>query len=102
MRGGENVYCAEVEAALLEHPQVDDVAVIGMPHESLGEEVVAVVRLAAPGVLDEPTLIAYASDCLAYYKVPARMVVWNTELPRTPSGKVLKRVLRDQILLDDG
>ena len=102
IRGGENVYCAEVEAALLEHPDVDDVAVIGMPHESLGEEVVAVVRLVPPSVLDEPTLIAFAKECLAYYKVPARVVVWPTELPRTPTGKVLKRTLREELLLAKG
>ena len=87
IRGGENVYCAEVEAALLEHPDVEDVAVVGVPHDSLGEEVVAVVRLSRPGAVDASVLVGFARDRLAYFKVPARIVEWDAELPRTHPGR---------------
>ncbi len=98
IRGGENVYCAEVEAALLEHPDVEDVAVVGAPHDSLGEEVVAVVRLSRPGAVDASVLVGFARDRLAYFKVPARIVEWDAELPRNASGKVLKRELREEVV----
>jgi acyl-CoA synthetase (AMP-forming)/AMP-acid ligase II len=85
---------------LLEHPAVADVAVIGIPHDTLGEEVVAIVQLSSPGAADEAALIAFARECLASYKVPAHVVIRTSELPRTSSGKVLKRVLREQVLTD--
>jgi len=96
IRGGENVYCAEVEAALYEHPAVADVAVIGLPHATLGEEVAAVVNLKT-GV-DAEELRAHVRERLAVFKVPAHVVVHEDPLPRTPTGKVLKRRLREQIV----
>jgi long-chain acyl-CoA synthetase len=91
--GGENVYPVEVEEALSQHPDVAEVAVIGVPDERWGETVKALV-VARPG--SAPTadeLIAFARERLAGYKLP-RSVEFVDELPRTPSGKVLKRELR--------
>lgn len=95
IRGGENVYCAEVEAVLHEHEAVLDVAVIGLPHANLGEEVAAVVNLKAPATAED--LRAHVARRLAAFKVPAHVVVLQDPLPRTSTGKVVKRRLRDQI-----
>jgi acyl-CoA synthetase (AMP-forming)/AMP-acid ligase II len=96
IRAGENVYCAEVEAALFDFPGVEDVAVIGLPHVSLGEEVVAVVAF-RPGSPQEPeALLKHAAGRLATFKVPTQVIFIEGELPRTATGKVLKRQLRDQ------
>ena len=99
IRGGENIYCAEVESALFEHPAVGDVAIVGVPHESLGEEAVAVVHLrsGAPGPEVADRLRAHVGERLAAFKVPAHVVFRGDPLPRTPSGKVLKRELRGQV-----
>ncbi|MFD9608155.1 class I adenylate-forming enzyme family protein [Streptomyces sp. NPDC059083] len=97
IRGGENVYCVEVEGVLHEHPDVVDAAVLGAPHPLLGEEVVAVVRLrpgADPGV---ERLRAHVGARLAAFKVPARILVREEELPRNQTGKILKRRLRDAL-----
>ncbi|MEU9836734.1 class I adenylate-forming enzyme family protein [Streptosporangium sp. NPDC048047] len=96
IRGGENVYCAEVEAALFEHPAVDDVAVIGIPHEELGEEVGAVVRPAAPVSAEE--LREFLLGRIAAFKVPVRFWIREGELPRNPGGKILKTRLRQEVL----
>ncbi|MFJ2029719.1 class I adenylate-forming enzyme family protein [Streptosporangium sp. NPDC087985] len=96
IRGGENVYCAEVEAALFEHPAVDDAAVIGIPHDELGEEVGAVVRLASPASAEE--LQAFLRERIAAFKVPVRFWIRETELPRNPGGKLLKTRLREEVL----
>lgn len=95
IRGGENIYCAEVEAALFEHPAVGDVAVVGVPHESLGEEAVAVVYLRRPATAG--ALRRHVAERLASFKVPAHVVFRDEPLPRTPSGKVLKRDLRGPV-----
>ena len=96
LRGGENVYCAEVEAVLFEHDSVADVAVIGIPHTSLGEEVAAViVPQDGFGESDTESLREYAQAKLAAFKVPV-MYFWQKEpLPRNATGKVLKKELRD-------
>ncbi|MFI6456447.1 class I adenylate-forming enzyme family protein [Streptosporangium amethystogenes] len=96
IRGGENVYCAEVEAALFEHPAVDDAAVIGIPHDELGEEVGAVVRLSSPATAEE--LQAFLRERIAPFKVPVRFWARDTELPRNPGGKILKTHLRREVL----
>jgi acyl-CoA synthetase (AMP-forming)/AMP-acid ligase II len=98
IRGGENVYCAEVEAALFEHPEVDDVAVIGVPHDELGEEVGAVVRLTPGATVTEEELRAFLTGRIAPFKIPAHVWFHDTELPRNPGGKILKTHLRRQIL----
>ena len=93
--GGENVYPAEVENALFSHPQVKDVAVIGVPDPKWGEAVKAVV-VPTDGEPPTPeTLIQWARDHIAGYKIP-KSISFQSELPRNPSGKVLRRVLRDQ------
>jgi long-chain acyl-CoA synthetase len=95
IRGGENVYCAEVEAVLFEHPAVADVALVGVPHKELGEEVAAIV-VTRDGVDTSPNeLQQFVAGRLAKFKVPAHVLFWDEPLPRTPTGKVLKRNLRD-------
>lgn len=91
--GGENVYPAEVENMLSSHPDVDDVAVIGVPDPRWGEAVKAIVVLRKQASASAETLITYARANLAVYKLP-KSVDFVEELPRNPSGKVLKRELR--------
>ena len=98
IRGGENVYCSEVEAALFEHPAVMDAAVIGIPHQVLGEEVGAVVQLKPDAIATATELQAHVGDRLAGFKVPVRIWFRDDHLPRNPAGKVLKRDLRDELL----
>jgi long-chain acyl-CoA synthetase len=90
--GGENIYPAEVENALMKHPSIADVAVIGVPHEKWGETVKAVVVRTDP-TLTEADVISFAKEHLASYKCPTS-VDWSDALPRNPSGKVLKTDLR--------
>jgi long-chain acyl-CoA synthetase len=98
IRGGENVYCVEVEAALYEHPAVNDAAVIGIPHRVLGEEVGAVVY-ALPGTpVTEDELRAHVAERLAAFKVPVRIWFLDEPLPRNPAGKILKRDLKEELL----
>ncbi|WP_308368848.1 class I adenylate-forming enzyme family protein [Streptomyces sp. ISL-36] len=97
IRGGENVYCVEVEAVLHDHPDVLDVAVLGVPHPSLGEEVAAVLRLREGAVVTVEELRAHVGARLAAFKVPAHLHVREEELPRNATGKILKRELRDRI-----
>ena len=97
LRGGYNVYPREVEEVLMRHPAVKQVAVIGLPHETHGEEVVAVIVRSdeGTGVTDE-AIIAWSQEHLARYKYP-RHVHFVEALPLGPSGKVLKRELRDRL-----
>jgi len=91
--GGMNTYPAEIEAALEQHPEIFDVAVFGIPSEEWGEQVHAAVVLAPGASLSEADVMAYAREHLAGYKSP-RSVSFMAELPRTGSGKLLKRQLR--------
>ena len=91
--GGENVYPAEVENALMKHPAVGDVAVVGVPDERWGEAVKAIVVVASDTEVSEADLIAFAREELAGYKLP-KSVDFAQSLPRNPSGKLLKRELR--------
>jgi fatty-acyl-CoA synthase/long-chain acyl-CoA synthetase len=91
--GGMNIYPAEIEAALEQHPDIFDVAVFGVPSEEWGESVHAVVVTAPGRALADEEVIAFARQHLAAYKVP-RSVTFMGELPRTGSGKILKRELR--------
>ena len=93
--GGMNVYPAEIEAVLHAHPDVMDVAVFGIPDDEWGERVHAVVQPRAGATIDLDALAAYAEDNLANYKRPRSWQV-RDQLPRTESGKLLKRVLRDE------
>ncbi len=95
--GGVNIYPAEVEAALLSHPAVGDVAVFGVPHDDWGEEVVAVVEPAAGVEASDSladALLAHCETMLARYKLPRR-VDFTDAMPRDPNGKLYKRKLRD-------
>jgi long-chain acyl-CoA synthetase len=95
IRGGENVYCAEVEAALLEHPRVRDAAVVGLPHQDYGEEVAAVIQVAAEDLgLPTDEIRESLADRLARFKIPTAIRLVEGELPRTATGKILKRELR--------
>jgi long-chain acyl-CoA synthetase len=97
LRAGENVYCAEVEAAIYDHPAVYEAAVYGIPHERLGEEVVASVLLKPGEQLSEAELQAHVGERLAGFKVPSRIIFTDDQLPRGATGKILKRELRDQL-----
>jgi long-chain acyl-CoA synthetase len=97
IRGGENVYCAEVEAVLLAHPAADEVAVVGLPDRDLGEIVAAVVVPAEGAAVSGDELREYARRRLAAFKVPAVIVVRDTPLPRNATGKSLKRQLRTEL-----
>jgi long-chain acyl-CoA synthetase len=88
------VYCVEIENRIAEHPAVDEVAVIGVPDEELGERVKAVVRLRPGASLDEGELRRYVAERLAAFKVPEQVEFRDTPLPRNPAGKVLKDQLR--------
>ena len=92
--GGENVYPAEVENALFAHPQIADVAVIGVPDEKWGEAVKACVVVEAGAALTGDEIIAFARERIAGYKLP-KSVDFIDALPRNPSGKILRRELRE-------
>jgi len=96
IRGGENLFPAEIENVLLEHRDVAEVAVVGVPDERWGETVACFVRLAAGATLDRNALIAHCRAHLAPQKTPAQWIE-VTEWPLTGSGKIQKFVLRDQL-----
>src|SRR6202035_1669151 len=98
IRGGENVYSVEVEAALFEHPAVADAAVIGVPHDVLGEEVGAAVVLRPGSKATAEELARHVRERLAAFRVPTHIWSRSAPLPRTPQGKVLKRELRDDLV----
>nr|MDJ0789336.1 AMP-binding protein [Myxococcota bacterium] len=96
--GGVNIYPQEIENELIMHPKVEDVAVVGVPHEEFGEEVKAIVQPVAGVEGDEDLaeeLLAFAREHLAAYKCP-RSIDFLSELPRLPTGKLYKRLLKDR------
>jgi long-chain acyl-CoA synthetase len=94
--GGENVYSGEVEAVIYAHPGVREAAVFGIPDPKWGELVMAAVVL-KPGIaLTVDELVVYCRQSLATYKIPRRVEFMDTDLPKSGSGKILKRVLRDR------
>lgn len=99
--GGENVYPSEVEGVLAAHPQVKDVAVVGVPHEKWGEAVHAVVVLHQQATATEADLLNWCRSRIAGYKRPQGVrLVADSEMPRTATGKILHRVLRDRLAQD--
>ncbi len=97
IRGGENIYCIEVESVLFEHPAVTDAAAIGLPDKVLGEEVGAVVHLAPGTSATEEELQAFVAKRLAAFKVPVQIWFRDEPLPRNPNGKILKRDLKVEV-----
>ncbi|MFM8304751.1 MAG: AMP-binding enzyme [Actinomycetota bacterium] len=93
--GGVNIYPAEIEAVLHHHPAVMDVAVFGVPDDEWGEAVHAILQPRAGATLDLDEIRAFVAERLASYKRPRTYEV-RDELPRTESGKLLKRILRDE------
>jgi long-chain acyl-CoA synthetase len=94
IRGGENIYCIEVENALYDHPSVMDAAVVGIPHRTLGEEPGAVVTLKAGAHATEDELRAHVAERLAAFKVPVAVKFWHEVLPRNANGKIMKNELK--------
>lgn len=95
IRGGENVYCAEVEDVLYKHPEVFDAAIIGVPHKTLGEEVGAAVSVPEGVEITLEEIQELVRAHLANFKVPVHLKVFREPLPRNANGKILKRDLRD-------
>jgi len=94
IRGGENIYCIEVENVLYDHPAVMDAALVPVPHKTLGEEPGAVVHL-KPGMhTTEEELRQFVAGKLAAFKVPVKVVFWPETLPRNANGKILKTELK--------
>ena len=94
IRGGENIYCVEVENVLYDHPDVMDAALVGIPHKTLGEEPGAVVHLRPGGTATEEELRAHVRQRLAGFKVPVKVVFWPETLPRNANGKIVKTELK--------
>ncbi|MGH9058003.1 MAG: class I adenylate-forming enzyme family protein [Acidimicrobiales bacterium] len=98
IRGGENIYCVEIEDILYQHPAVADAAVIGIPDEVLGEEVGVVVQRRPDVPVSEGDLQEHVRLHLAAFKVPVKVWFLDEPLPRNPAGKILKRQLRDELV----
>ncbi|MFZ5719770.1 MAG: class I adenylate-forming enzyme family protein [Pseudomonadota bacterium] len=94
IRGGENIYCVEVENVLYDHPDVMDAALVGIPHKTLGEEPGAVVHLKPGGTATEAELRQWVRERLAGFKVPVKVAFWPETLPRNANGKILKTELK--------
>ena len=94
IRGGENIYCVEVENVLYDHPDVMDAALVGVPHKTLGEEPAAVVHLKPGGTAGEAELRQWVRERLAAFKVPVEVRFWPEPLPRNANGKILKTELK--------
>ena len=97
IRGGYNVYPREVEEVLYAHPAVNEAAVVGVPDDRLGEEVRAVVSLNAGHQLSSDELIGYCRERMANYKYPRQVRILD-ELPKGPTGKILKSALKEQVV----
>ncbi|MBX3485264.1 class I adenylate-forming enzyme family protein [Phenylobacterium sp.] len=94
IRGGENIYCVEVENVLYDHPAVMDAAIVAIPHKTLGEEPGAVVHLKPGGTATEQELRDFVRARLAAFKVPVKVAFWPETLPRNANGKILKTELK--------
>ena len=94
IRGGENIYCVEIENVLYDHPAIMDAAVVGIAHRILGEEPGAVVTLKPGAEVTEAELRAHVAERLAAFKVPVSVKFWPETLPRNANGKILKSELK--------
>lgn len=98
LRAGDNVYGAEVESAIYEHPAVHEAAVFGVPHERLGEEVGVAILPNDGMTLTPEELWAFLDEKIAKYKIPTQVVIMNEALPRNAAGKFLKRELQQKVV----
>jgi len=98
LRGGENVYCSEVENAIYQHEAIAEAAVFSIPDERLGEDVAAAIVLRPGALITEDDLVAFLAERIAKHKIPGRMWFLDEQLPRNANGKFLKRELRDQLI----
>ncbi|CAB4558137.1 unannotated protein [freshwater metagenome] len=96
IRGGENIYCVEIENRLVEHVAIADAAIISVPHETLGEEVKAVLEILEDEDVTDDEIRKWVAATLAGFKVPTYIERWDGKLPRNASGKLLKNVLRGE------
>jgi long-chain acyl-CoA synthetase len=94
LRGGENVYCVEIENCLADHPEIDEAAIVGVPDAELGERVKAIVKRVAGSTLDADAVRRHVAGHLASFKVPELVEFTEQALPRNPAGKILKNLLR--------
>lgn len=94
LRGGENVYCTEIENVLADHPEIDEAAVVGVPDAEMGERVKAIVKRTAGSTIDAETVRRHVGARLAAFKVPELVEFTDEPLPRNPAGKLLKNELR--------
>jgi long-chain acyl-CoA synthetase len=94
IRGGENVYCTEIEHCLADHPEIDEAAIVGVPDAELGERVKAIVRRVPGSAIGEAAVRAHVAAHLASFKVPEFVEFTEEPLPRNPAGKLLKNALR--------
>jgi acyl-CoA synthetase (AMP-forming)/AMP-acid ligase II len=100
LRGGENVYCSEVESAIYEHPDVAEAAVFGVPDDRLGEAVAAAVVLRDGATLTDEQLTGFLADRIAKFKIPTTVWFRREQLPRNANGKFVKRELRAELVGD--
>lgn len=101
IRGGENISCAEVEAAVYHHPAVNEAAAFGVPHPTLGEEVGIAIYLkqsTSPNDISLPNLATLCEQHIAKFKIPTKLFLLSEPLPKNASGKILKRELRKSLL----
>ncbi len=98
LRGGENVFCSEVETAIYHHDAVAEAAVFGVPDERLGEDVAAAIVLRPGHTLTKEELTDFLTASLAKYKIPSKVWFRSEPIPRNANGKFLKRALRDELL----
>jgi long-chain acyl-CoA synthetase len=98
LRAGENIYGAEVESAIYEHPAIHEAAVFGVPHERLGEEVAVAIYPNDNMTITAEELWAFLDNKIAKFKIPTQVVIINEPLPRNAAGKFLKRDLQQQIV----
>ncbi|MBP6546304.1 MAG: AMP-binding protein, partial [Phenylobacterium sp.] len=101
LRGGENVYCAEVEATCYRHPAVAEACVFGVPDDRLGEEVGAAILLRPGHSLTGDELRAHCAAIMARHKAPRYVWFLDEAIPRNASGKFLKRALRESLKVED-
>ena len=99
LRGGENVYCAEVEACLYRHAAVAECSVFGVPDDRLGEEVAAAIFLRPGHTVDAADLRGHCTTIIAKHKIPRYLWIVDEPLPRNANGKFLRRQLREALPL---